>query len=348
MSDLEKDIYERNLYSIDTDYFGKLEDDDFGGSPMKTNSNSNTENMRILSGGIDSKGNMEIKKNWDTNNCPSMDTDSIDTTFNLRSIDLEYTPHKDDSEYDIISKTNPKKDTILPSNFTSEETPKSRHYGFTADFSDEDDEDYLRDINSTSPEADFEKELVIEEKREDNIDQGTIEKNYLSKLQKKHKESNVKGSYNSYFHLCGDPEKEVQMFNHDMGSDATSNSEVASSEISSSSCCESKSNSKDSLLEELLGLLGFNVVTDNDKFILKDQYELTPDAECSNKNEVYMQLHPYIKDIIITPLQFNTGEKFEEPEEWISWYAEKGKDFPQCEKDIDYCKCIYNEMSQGK
>lgn len=348
MSDLEKDIKERNLYSIDTEYFGKVEDDDFGGSPLKANSNSNTENMRILSGEIDPKGNMEIKKNWDTNNCPSMDTDSIDTTFNLRSIDLEYTPHKDDSEYDIISKTNPKKDTILPSNFTIEEKPKSKHYGFIADFSDEEDEDYLRDINSQSPDADFKKELVIEEKMGDNIDQGTIERNYLAKLQKKHKESNVKGSYNSYFHLCGDPEKEVQMFNHDMGSDVTSNSEVASSESSSTSFCESSPNSNDTLLEELIALIGFNITPNADKFTVKDKYGLNSDVECSNKNEVYMQLNPYIKDMIITPLQSITGEKFEDPEEWVQWYKENGKDFPQCEKDIDYCKCLCSEFFEGR
>lgn len=297
------------------------EDDDFGGKAAEFNPTKTPQNnMRTIFADFNN-GNLEISKNYNNN-----DLDHIDTDVNLRSIDMECNCFDDDdinfSSFNSENSITDSKETKNTISTSSSNFP--RFYDYQADFSDDEYEPISeKKLSIYEEENAIEPELVINERKGDYIDQGTIENNYLDKLTKKHKKSNTKGSYNSYFHLSGNPEKEMQMFNHDMGSTVSSGNITGTSSGEASGegctsygeCIETKP--KQNLLENLLVLIGFDIIPKNDKFIVKDTYNLNPDVECNSQEEALEELQPYIDDMIITPLQANTGKDFKQPQEWV-------------------------------
>lgn len=340
MDTKEQDIQQHNFESIDMEC-NCCDDDDFGGKAIEFNHiTAPQNNMRTLSADFNN-GNLEISKNYNNN-----DLDYVDTGANLRSIDMECNCCDDDDDFSSFKNNNSIPTSNTSTNAVSTNTP--RFYDYQADFSDDEYEPLSKNKSSIyEKEDDIEPELVINERKGDYIDQGTIENNYLDQLTKKHKNSNTKGSYNSYFHLAGNPKKEMQMFNHDMGSDISSGNITGTSSGEGSgegctSCGESLQNKpKQNLLENLLVLIGFDIIPKDNKFIVKDKYDLNPDIECNSQEEALNELQPYIDDMIITPLQANTGKDFKQPQEWVDWYNEQNqKEYPQCKSDIDYCKCL--------
>ena len=355
MDTKEQDIQKHNLESIDMEC-DFCDDDDFGGKVVEFKPTATPQNMRTISADFNN-GNLEITKTYGNS-----DMDNIDTGANLRSIDMECNCCDDDDDFGSFkTEISTSKSPTSSTEFTAKgnfSTNSPKYYGYKADFSDAEDDYTISDKSDSYDsyelqEKEDEPELVITERKGDYIDQGTIENNYLDKLTKKHKKSNVKGSYNSYFHLAGNPEKEMHMFNHDMGSDLTSVSSAgnitgtASTGSEGASCGESlNSTSRKNLFENLLVLIGFDIIPQEDKYIVKDKYDLTPEIECNSKEEAMEELQPYIDDMIITPLQATTGKDFKKPEEWVNWYTDENKElFPQCNQDIDYCKCLCKECN---
>lgn len=342
MENKEKDIQQHNLESIDMEC-NCFDDNDFGGKVIDFKEiKSIPQNIPTLRADLNN-GNLQISKN-----CNNVDSDYVDTAANLRSIDMECNCFYDDEDINFSSFNSENSNVYSKEIKNTISVNRPRFYDYQADFSDEDDSASTpnADLNIYS-EDDNEPELIITERKGDYIDQGTIENNYLDTLTKKHKQSNTKGSYNSYFHLAGNPEKEMQMFNHDMVSNLPSGNIAGTSSVGVSaegcaSCGESiETKAKQNLLEKLLFLIGFDIIPKDNKFIVKDNYNLNPDIECNSQEEAIEELQPYISDMIITPLQSNTGKDFTKPEEWVNWYTEQNqKAYPQCSQDINYCKCL--------
>ena len=70
--------------------------------------------------------------------------------------------------------------------------------------------------------------------RSSNTDINTLDSSYLDRIAKKHKASNKKGSYNTHFHIAGDPEKEAKIFNHMMLGDYDSDNTLITNMIPTS------------------------------------------------------------------------------------------------------------------
>lgn len=238
----------------------------------------------------------------------------------------------------------------------------------------EDDDDYIPRKPKYVADAydDIDPELVSEELITENkpkkVTQGEVEANYWEKIAKKHKDSNVKGAHNIHTHYGGDPKLAMDMFNHDAtpegkiptsgpavkiadGADMSTGGEVAAADGGTACCGESKEKKSTSkqLFENLLLITGFNLIPDGDGFILKDNCGMVDDMQCKDEKDCIVNLKPYIDDSFIIPLQYRTGEKFTEPEEWCAWYDEdKQKQYPKCKDDIAYCELIKNLLAKGE
>ena len=233
--------------------------------------------------------------------------------------------------------------------------------GFFADFSDDESLD--------------DKELVDEEMLEEknrkkkSITSGEVEADYWKKIAKKHETTNKKGS-RGHFELfpAGNPERNAELFNHMMGSDkytadgsSSASSLFAAGDVAGNTgtgdgdagdagdaggegCCEDLNENSLIINEDIkkaLDLFGLDLITQADKVTLKDVYEVVPDIDIKNKEQLYNVLLDYTKDYIIYPLQSTTGEKFNNCEDWCKWYTpEKQKTYPQCFEDIAFCRLM--------
>ena len=212
-----------------------------------------------------------------------------------------------------------------------------------------------------------EKALIDEEivkksitERKSEIDQGKVEKDYWKRLQKKHKKTNVKGAYNTHFHFSGNPEQEMDDFNHDMTPkgpipNATNVQVSGEGDMLGGECIGGMGESKETnnyrkLFEDLLLITGFELGDCKDnKCVLKDLYSDSC-KECETINDVENFLYPYVQDCFILPLQVSTNQKFDNCDDWVKWYGQEGvKDqYPQCEKDIKYCDLWANHLPECK
>ena len=236
----------------------------------------------------------------------------------------------------------------------------------------EDDDDFkpakpfFGKVEEVNPEL-VSEEMIQEKKKKEKVSQGKVESDYWERVAKRHKASNVKGAHNLHTHYGGDPKLAMDMFNHDakpegkiptvtdaqpaatIAVDSAYTSDVSSGDMSGGegvACGESKKKDNNrQLFENLLIITGFDLQPLETGFVLKDKCGMTDDIECKDEKDCINQLKPYIDDTFITPLQFQTGEKFNKPEEWVDWYTpEVEKKFPKCKSDIDYCKMLVNYL----
>lgn len=219
-------------------------------------------------------------------------------------------------------------------------------------------------------EEEFESELDLEEAKASKRPyiskaeiEGKIEKDYWEKIKKQHQKTNTKGAQNfgaqQKTRYVGNPEEEIKMFNAGFKTDSATDGGVTADGGSSvgitgtasagdGGCCgESlKKHFGKDLFENLLLVTGFDVTPTKDgKYILTDLCNMVPEQTCKNKDEIITTLDPYISDTFITPLKYQTGEKFNDCKEWVDWYAkeENQKKFPGCKSDIEYCDYIANK-----
>lgn len=206
-------------------------------------------------------------------------------------------------------------------------------------------------------------EFIDERKKKSTTTQGAVEANYLDKLAKQHAATNKKGAYNTHFHFAGDPQKEIDMFNHDMkpvgpipGTGASANiTGVASAAAATGAasaggaaggdgggCCESLEQGEFTDLQDIFDIAGFDVERKGNTFIAHDI--CSPDAEAIKANsmkDLLTKLQPYIDDCYIVPLQIMTNQKFSKPSEWVKWYSKENKQrFPKCKNDIESCAIL--------
>lgn len=198
------------------------------------------------------------------------------------------------------------------------------------------------------------------QERKNEIDQGVVERDYWKRLQDKHKKSNVKGSYNTHFHFAGNPELEMDDFNHDNTPkgpipNATNVHSVGAGDMLGGENIGGMTggmgesvNPHKKLFEEVLNIIGFKLdgAKDN-KCILKDLYS-NATKECSSINDIQDFLNPYIEDCFILPLQVTTGENYKTCQDWVNWYKKDGvkAKHPECEKDIVYCDLWANHLGK--
>ena len=237
----------------------------------------------------------------------------------------------------------------------------------------EDDDDFIptpkRKPIFDEDEPELVSEEIIQEKRPARVSQGKVEDDYWERLAKKHKATNVKGAHNMHVRYGGNPELEKELFNHDMtpqgkiptvtdgvpagvvAHDAAYTADISSGEMSGGegmACGESKKKDNNrQLFENLLIITGFKLDPKDNGFIIKDNCGVNDDVECCDEKDCINKLRPYIDDAFIVPLQVQTGQKFNEPQEWVNWYTpEIEKQYPKYKSDIDYCKMLLNYLNK--
>lgn len=349
---------------METDF---IDDDDFGGfGKNSTLTAPINKNIKSISVDLDNQGNIQYNKTYNQN---------VEVDYsNYNQIDMETTSFEDDDE-DFLTTSNLSDDIELDK--SDIDAAGFRRYGVSVDFSDDEDfivkdgkiikkeSEFITDEveNIEDENNDFEVELISEDiinekKKKSVVTQGQVEKDYLKKLQDKHKKSNTKGSYNGYFMFGNfDPEKNMNLFNHSMikntdflseiNSDTVINDVVAGSNVSGvntgEGCCEDYKK----LYENLLIITGFKLHKNNDgTYTLTDSCDLVPEISCKDNNEITNALKPYIDDTITYPLQIQTGEKFTDPKDWCDWYtSEMEFKYPKCKEDIKYCDLLANHIN---
>lgn len=312
---------------------------------------------------------------------------SVDTISKIDSDDREIKKHTgvllNFSDDDIEEEDSPVK-TITVSDLEDIAKQKAEYAMQTGDFSGineidmeceigEDDEDYYEpetikksvlDFGDDDEDA-FEGELISEEiikeskkKADAQINQGVVEDDYYDKLKKKHASTNVKGAYNLHFHLAGNPEEEVKLFNHDntpigpIPNAVTANAGDSQIGIEAPmGIGEAKENTPyRKLFEDILTITGFTLEPQQDKtIILKDKFDDNNSCVCRNVEDINNFLAPYVQDCFVTPLQVETGENFTNCADWVNWYHDDiCKQYPQCEHDIKYCDVYANHLNECK
>lgn len=314
--------------------------------------------LRTISADIDDYGNLNFNKNFNSDlDYPVKDTNEID---------LEYNGPIDD-EIDLHATTNTKMNSLEQEFYNQKHMNRNNLKSFKnktiLDFN-EDPEYFNNELIS---------EDLIEEKKK--VTQGEVEADYWKKLQKKHKNSNVKGAYNTHFHLAGNPKLEQELFNHDMntgkipGSAGSSNSEhapmegnpeaaVASGDATGSvsvggdggasgSFGESLKENYTKQLKDIFNIIGFEIIKNNNNtYLAIDLCDDNNSLECKDKEDLVIQLKPYIDDCFVCPLEIATGKKFNTYNDWISWYNDGNKDnFPKFSSDIAYLDIIANHLN---
>lgn len=231
---------------------------------------------------------------------------------------------------------------------------------FESDFDEIDPELVLDDEQDENNFDEIDPELVdedmLDERKGDMIDNAVPTDDYFSRIAKRHKSSNVKGSYNTHFHFSGNPEREKDLMNHDLTPAATPGTSLGGSVPSGGEasgggegCGESLKKSRSTkLFENLLFITGFELQpTEDGLYILKDLTDMVPEETCQDQTDALLHLKPYIDDTIITPLQYQTKETFTQPEEWVNWYTpEMQKKFPRCKEDIEYCQMLMDHLKK--
>ena len=285
-------------------------------------------------------------KSWDSDVIVSDKTltlnDSMPITSAFNAVDME-TDFYDDEDMDFGSSSNKKK---------------------IFDFDDEEEELINKELM-------FE-DTLEEKKKKKPITSGAVEDDYWKNLQKKHAKTNVKGAAGWHERVfAGDPERERELFNHDMNSAIASakdasviptgsvdkdfsynNADAISGDISGSAGGEASGGMSESLeknynqiFKKLLNLLGFKVFKSNNIYKLIDLYNFKNKIDCKTKEDVFSQLKPYIMDYIIYPLQNDTEETYDNYVDWCNWYkGENCKKYPNNKDDIIYCDLLANHI----
>lgn len=326
------------------------DDDDFGG-PVKT-----------IVANAAPDGNIQIKHPNQTNTYPEFDTE------NVNAIDTECNYYDDtDDDWNIDTPVVAKTQNNVKNEISIDQPTEAKITGIILDFNDDDTSSKYVETPAVSVEEDEEdaffenQELVDEDMLEEkkHVTPGEVEDDYWEKLQKKHKNSNVKGAYNTHFHFAGDPAKEAEMFNHDMGADqgeviiggdAGNSVTTAGAGTASSGAGGGMGESYHPILEDLLLITGFDLNKNDDgSYSLVDLYNDNKCTVCKNEDDIYNALSPYIDDYFITPLQVNTGKDYKTCKEWADWYtAGNQKEYPQCKNDIKYCDFWANHLKDCK
>lgn len=342
-------------------------------------------------GGIVDEGGYEAAKNRDRKlNNPSLENpyeinkvDLAEGSFNsqnqkFRSWNEEVNLNQNNSNNIINNST--KFDTIdMETNFSeddddfgiSENKSNSKELKSTKliDFGDDED-----DFNFNEKELIDEEALEEKKKKKSIITSGQVEDDYWKKLTQKHLKTNVKGAAGWHERVfAGDPQREMELFNHDMNPAASnkSNNEVVGSIDTNFDYGDGLTNSSSSgdfggeasgseggmgeslkgnnytkLFENLLNLIGFDLIKNKDKsFNLIDKCNNKNQVVCLNKDDIINQLHPYLMDYIIYPLQDNTNQKYTDYKDWCNWYKDDVcKNYPNCKQDIIYCDLIGNHL----
>ena len=331
-----------------------VEDDDSFGGPIRT-----------ISADIRPNGTLTIQKNFKP-------AQAEEDYSGYNQIDMECDVCEDDDD-DFIIKCKPSDNKIDKSeilDFGDDEDDyfiASEKHLREKDLCDYDYDDFADEIKFKA------KELVAEDMLEEKkkISQGEVEADYWKQLSKKHSKTNVKGAYNTHFHFAGDPEREAELFNHDIQAalphssiEASENNlmnageanTIASGEVSSTGDVEAgigesvkanKTSHYKQLYEDLLLITGFEVTpVKSDLYALKDTFNLIPEKECT-KDELKAFLAPYIEDYFMCPLRQKTGQDFKTCDEVCNWYTpEKEKEYPGCKDDIDYCDLFANHWEE--
>lgn len=206
-------------------------------------------------------------------------------------------------------------------------------------------------------------EAMLDEKK--TVNQGTVEADYLARMQKKHAKTVKPGAYNTHFHFSGDPAKEAEIFNHDMSTTNAAGSGSLVGSVSSAgdaggaggaggeSLTSRHMNGKaidarKVLLEELFAIIGFDVIPDSDEAVTAfDLCDKETDIHADNMPELLDKLYPYIDTCLICPLEVSTGQSFDTYDDWCSWYDsdDNKTKYPSCAKDIEYCRVLRDTKS---
>lgn len=314
--------------------------------------------LRTISADIDDYGNLNFNKNFNSDlDYPVKDTNEID---------LEYNGPIDD-EIDLHATTNTKMNSLEQEFYNQKHMNRNNLKSFKnktiLDFN-EDPEYFNNELIS---------EDLIEEKKK--VTQGEVEADYWKKLQKKHKNSNVKGAYNTHFHLAGNPKLEQELFNHDMNTgkipglaggsngehapmegnpeaavasgDATGSVSVGGDGGASGGFGESLKENYTKQLKDIFNIIGFEIIKNNNNtYLAIDLCDDNNSLECKDKEDLVIQLKPYIDDCFVCPLEIATGKKFNTYNDWISWYNDGNKDnFPKFSSDIAYLDIIANHLN---
>lgn len=207
---------------------------------------------------------------------------------------------------------------------------------------DEDDEDYVKE------DITLDEEGVEESRKNSAYTSGNVSPEYYNELKKKHAKTNVKGAYNTSFHIGGNPEAEMSMFNHAMGTEGATAANVGFSvsggfgeELEEEACPQETTPEPDykAAFKELLKLIGFELNKNEDNtYCLKDIYNIVGDKICKDSEEVITSINPYIQDYVLAPMELTTREEAKTYAGWCNWYnEEKQKQFPKLSNDIKYC-----------
>lgn len=331
----EKDLMQVNEIDMECE---APDDAEFGGP------------VRIISANA-TKDGVKIEKNFESFVEPDYS--------HVNEIDME-SDAPDDEEFGAIAiKPSISQEAHINGEDLFQDGP--RKTGDILDFGDDEDE-ILKTIKEAPIESDFEEEheLVGEsmKKQDDLISQGDVESDYLKKLQKRHAATNKKGAYNVHFHFAGNPELEKDMFNHDMGTDGCKSNITGTAETSSESageaapaasasvgCSESLDAKYSNLGKDLLDILQVEVIKNSDgSFTLIDDLDEQNDNEASSEEEVKDWLANNFYFTFIAPLEFKTGESFEDWGEWLGWYKENTD--PKFKNDMEFIDLWVNHFNE--
>ena len=314
--------------------------------------------LRTISADIDDYGNLNFNRNFNSDfDYPVTDTNEIDLEYN-GPIDDEI-----DSYNTSNNKINRPEQEFYSEEHINGNNLKSSKNKTILDFN-EDPEYFTNELVS---------EDLIEEKK--RVTQGEVEADYWKKLQKKHKNTNVKGAYNTHFHLAGNPKLEQELFNQDMntgkipgitdgsnsahapmegnpeaavaGGDVTGGVSTGGDGGASGGCSESLKEDYTKQLQDIFNIIGFEIIkNDNDTYLAIDLCDDNNSLECKDKEDLIIQLKPYIDDCFVCPLEIATGKKFNTYNDWIIWYNGGNKDrFPKCGSDIAYLDILVNHLN---
>lgn len=102
-------------------------------------------------------------------------------------------------------------------------------------------------------------------------------------------------------------------------------------------------------LNDLLKILNIEILLNSDNsFTVLDLLDDSVEYRCSDIAELKFALQPYLEDCFIYPLQIATNEKLSTCEEWCKWYENEvnRKAYPRCADDIKYCDLVANHLQE--
>ena len=369
----DKDL--QNINEIDMEIDASLLDDDdsFGSTPIKISKPNTFDGEEIESESDDRpiKSITGIKINLSDDDSNNIHPSMLDDVPVLQSQSI-----KCNSEQDIMDAANDMNTPFGIMNNANNYSAFGDADYLECNVGEDDDIFESKPKRSRIIEDDFEEpelvnEEILNEKRpgRGSISQGKVEDDYWERIAKRHKASNKKGAHNIHVRYGGNPELEKELFNHDVtpqgkiptfadaqpaatiATDASYTADISSGEMSGGegmACGESiKKDNNRQLFENLLIITGFDLQPLEKGFLLKDKCNMVDDIECNDEKECINNLKPYIDDTFIVPLQFQTGESFKEPQEWVNWYTpEMEKKYPKCKSDIDYCKMLIDYLKE--